>query len=53
MTDVAVEAVYVLEESTSNQSNEADGTKMSTSQESAAAHPSPRYFSFIELEFLI
>lgn len=41
VTDVAVEAVYVLEESASNQSNEPDGTKMSTSQESATAHPSP------------
>ncbi|XP_033349307.1 eye-specific diacylglycerol kinase isoform X1 [Bombus vosnesenskii] len=41
VTDVAVEAVYVLEESASNQLNEPDGTKMSTSQESAAADPSP------------
>ncbi|KAK1128469.1 hypothetical protein K0M31_002929 [Melipona bicolor] len=41
VTDVAVEAVYVLEENATNQSSESDGTKMSARQEPETAHPSP------------
>ncbi|OAD52615.1 Eye-specific diacylglycerol kinase [Eufriesea mexicana] len=54
VTDVAVEVLYLLEESATNQSSELEGTKMSASQEPETAHPSPRYFfSFIELEILV
>ncbi|XP_034195378.1 retinal degeneration A isoform X3 [Osmia lignaria lignaria] len=41
VTDVAVEVVYVLEESANNQSTEPEG-KVSASQEPETAHPSPR-----------
>ncbi|XP_034195377.1 retinal degeneration A isoform X1 [Osmia lignaria lignaria] len=40
VTDVAVEVVYVLEESANNQSTEPEG-KVSASQEPETAHPSP------------
>ncbi|XP_017891101.1 eye-specific diacylglycerol kinase isoform X2 [Ceratina calcarata] len=42
VTDVAVEAVYVLEESATSQSVEPEETKVVTSQEPETAHPSPR-----------
>ncbi|XP_017764006.1 PREDICTED: eye-specific diacylglycerol kinase isoform X4 [Eufriesea mexicana] len=41
VTDVAVEVLYLLEESATNQSSELEGTKMSASQEPETAHPSP------------
>ncbi|CAL7945031.1 unnamed protein product [Xylocopa violacea] len=41
VTDVAVEVVYVLEETATNQSGEPEGTKMSINQEPETAHPSP------------
>ena len=45
VTDVAVEAVYVLEENATNQTSESDGAKMSARQEPETAQPSPRYSS--------
>ncbi|CAK9809934.1 Eye-specific diacylglycerol kinase [Anthophora quadrimaculata] len=41
VTDVAVDVVYVLEETATNQSNEPEGTKVSANQEPETAHPSP------------